>query len=337
MADAPLPPRGVALPRPTHPLLGYALVWTAVLMWSLNGTVSKVVLQSGGMSALRLSEIRATGSAVLLFAVVLLTGRRGLRMERRELGFLVLFGICGLAFVQFFYFEAITRLDIGIALVIQYIAPVLVALWARFFEREPVRRRLWVALALALSGLSLVVDLWGGVTLNGLGIAACLAGAVAYALYIVMADHALGRGRDAISLLAWGFLFASVFWAIIQPWWSFPGGTIAGSAPLLGRLQEFHLPVWLLVGYVIVFGTVIPFILIVTALRHVSATRAIVLAMLEPVLAAVVAFAWLGEELSGMQIAGAMLVLTGIVVAQTAREPGRSERRVRLRSLEEQP
>jgi drug/metabolite transporter (DMT)-like permease len=314
VADAPPATRDAR-----RPLLGYALVWTAVLMWSLNGTVSKVVLESGGLSALRLSEIRASGSAFLLFAVVLATRRSGLHVERRELAFLAVFGVCGLAFVQFFYFSAIARLDIGIALVIQYVAPVLVALWARFFEHEPVRRRLWIALALALAGLSLVVDLGGGVTLNGVGVAACLAAALAYALYIVMADRALRRGRDTVSLLAWGFLFATIFWALVQPWWSFPTDRISGSASLLGRLEDVSLPVSLLVGYVIVFGTVVPFILIITSLRHVSATRAIVLAMLEPVLAAVVAFAWLGEELTGPQIGGAFLVLTGIIVAQTAR------------------
>jgi drug/metabolite transporter (DMT)-like permease len=292
-------------------------------MWSLNGTVSKIVLTSAGLSALRLAELRATGSALLLFAIVVATRHGGLRFERRELAFLAVFGICGLAFVQFFYFEAIGRLNIGIALVIQYIAPVLVAVWARFFEHEPVRRRLWFALALALGGLSLVVDVWAGVTLDGVGVAACLAAALAYAVYIVMADHALRRGRDTISLLAWGFLFAAAFWAIVQPWWSFPGDRISGSASLLGRLEDVSLPVWLLVGYVVVFGTVVPFILMITALRHVSATRAIILAMLEPVLAAVVAFAWLGEELSGIQIAGAILVLTGILVAQTARGLGR--------------
>jgi drug/metabolite transporter (DMT)-like permease len=338
VADAPLTPRVDRTPQ-ANPLLGYVLVWSAVLMWSLNGTVGKVVLESGGLSAFRLSEIRATGSAALLFAIVLATGGRGLRIERRELGFLVAFGVCGLAFVQFFYFEAIQRLNIGIALVIQYISPVIVALWARFFEHEPVRRRLWFALALALGGLSLVVDLWGGVTLDGAGIAACLAGAFAYAAYIIMADHSLRRGRDTVSLLAWGFLFAAVFWAIVQPWWSFPAERVSGSASLLGRLQDVELPVWLLVAYVIVFGTVVPFILIVTALRHLSATQAIISAMLEPVLAAVIAYAWLGEELSTAQIVGAVLVLAGICVAQTARERARAPApgRVGLRALEEQP
>ena len=264
--------------------------------------------------------MRATGSAVILLAAVALLRPASLRTSRRELAFLAVFGILGLALVQFFYFVALSRLNIGIALVIEYIAPVLVALYARFFVHEPVRRRLWAAIALSLAGLSLVVDLWSGVTLSTTGVLACLAAAIAYALYIIMADRSLSGGRDATSLLAFGFLFASIFWAIVQPWWSFPAGSVEASASLLGRLDGVSAPVWLLLGYVVVLGTVVPFVLIVTALHHISPTRTIIVAMLEPVLAAAVAYAWLGEELTGQQIAGSLLVLAGIVLAQTARE-----------------
>jgi drug/metabolite transporter (DMT)-like permease len=215
---------------------------------------------------------------------------------------------------------ALSRLNIGIALVIEYVAPVLVALYARFFAHEPVRRRLWAAIALSLAGLSLVVNLWSGVTLSTTGVLACLAAAVAYALYIVMADRSLSGGRDAASLLAYGFLFASIFWAVVQPWWSFPTASVGASASLLGRLDYFSAPVWLLLGYVVVLGTVVPFVLIVNALHHISPTRTVIVAMLEPVLAAAVAYAWLGEELTEQQIAGSLLVLGGIVLAQTARE-----------------
>jgi drug/metabolite transporter (DMT)-like permease len=105
-----------------------------------------------------------------------------------------------------------------------------------------VRRRIWGALALSLAGLSLVVDLWGGVTLDGLGVAACLAAAVAYAAYVLMAERSLRRGRDTYSLLAWGFLFAAAFWAVVQPWWTFPTATVDGDASLLGRLATHEAP-----------------------------------------------------------------------------------------------
>ena len=300
-----------------RPAVGYALVLVAVSLWAVNGTVGKIIVDSGDVSALRLAELRSTGAGLVLFVAVALVRPATLSVSRREVGFLAVFGIGGLAFVHFLYFVAITHLDIGIALVIQYIAPVLVALWARFFVHEPVRRRLWLALALA--GLSLVVELWSGTALDGVGVAASLAAACAYALYILMAERSLQRGRDVFSLLAWGFIFATAFWTIAQPWWSFPWSRLTAHASLLGRLDHVTAPVWLLVGYVVMLGTVVPFVLMITALHHIPATRATVVAMAEPVLGGLVAYAWLEESLGPFQIAGGILVLAGIVLAQTAR------------------
>jgi drug/metabolite transporter (DMT)-like permease len=302
-----------------RPLLGYALVLAAVALWSVHGTVAKVVMESGGLSSLRLSEVRAAGSGFVLLAAVALLRPRTLRFSAREGAYLVVFGVAGLAFVHFFYFTAIARLDIGVALVIQYLAPVLVAVWARFFVHEPMRRRIWIALAASFAGLCLVVEIWTGLALDTLGVAASLAGAFSYALYLVMADHSLRGGRDVYSLLAWGFLFATLFWTFVQPWWRFPGELVLGDASLLGRLAGADVPVWVLLAYVVLLGTVVPFILMVSALRHITPTRAAIVAMTEPVLASLVAFAWLGEELGPAQIAGGVLVLAGVALAQTAR------------------
>jgi uncharacterized membrane protein len=95
-----------------------------------ESAISKVILESADVSPLRLTELRATGSALVLFGAVAILRPRSLRVSARELAFLAVFGIAGLAFVQLFYFVAIERLEIGIALVIQYLAPVFVALWA---------------------------------------------------------------------------------------------------------------------------------------------------------------------------------------------------------------
>ena len=320
MTDAPLGQPGQDGAAVTErPLLGYALVWGAVALWSVNAAVMKVVLHSADLSAFRLSEIRATGAMLLLFGAVALIRPARLRVSRRELPFLALFGVFGLALAQFFYLASIERLEIGIALVVIYLSPVFVALWARFVVHEPVRRRLWAAIALSLAGLSLVVDLWGGVTLNAVGLAACLATAVGFAVYILLADEVLRRGRDVYSLLAWGFVFAALFWAAAQPWWTFPADRVAGDVSLLGRLADLEAPVWLLVAYVVVLGTLVPFGLVVAALNHIPPTRVAIVAMLEPVGAALVAFLWLGEELTAQELTGAALVLTGVALAQTAR------------------
>jgi drug/metabolite transporter (DMT)-like permease len=301
-----------------RPALGYAMVLTAATLWALNGAVSKVILKSGGVSSERLTEVRATGAFLLLFAVLVLVRRSTLRVGVRELPFLVVFGVGGLAFVAWFYFVAIERLEIGIALLIQYIAPVLVALWARYVLHEPVRRRIWAALGLSIVGLGLLVEIWQGIELDGIGLLASLGAAVTFALYILLADRGL-RTRSTSSLLAYGFLFASIFWALVQPWTSFPWGLLDDSVSLLGRLEGFELPVWLLVAWMILLGTIVPFGLLVGSLRHITATRAGILAMFEPVAGTVIAYAWLEEALSAPQLLGAVVVLSGISIAQTAR------------------
>jgi drug/metabolite transporter (DMT)-like permease len=314
VSEAPFP---VEPARRQRPRVGYAMAASAATLWAINGTVSKVILASG-ISSLRLSQVRTTGALVGLVLILLVTAPERLRVRRRELPYLALFGIGGLAFVQWFYFLALHRLEVGIALLIEYLAPLLVALCARFAFHEAVRRRIWLALALALAGLGLIVDVFHGGSLSTTGIIFALAAAVTYALYILLAEHAVGD-RDPVSLLAWGFGFAAVFWAIIAPWWSFPAHRVGADVSLLGHLGAHHLPVWALMTWMIVPGTIIPFFLLVSALRHLSATRVAIIAMVEPVVATIVAWVWLGESLSALQLAGAAIVLAAIVLAQTAR------------------
>ena len=303
--------------RERRPAVGHAMIILAALLFALNGTVSKVVLQSG-ISSLELTQVRATG-AFLGFALILAFSRReSLRLTRHELPYLVAFGIAGVALVQWLYFVSIGRLPIGIALLIEYLGPILIAIWAWAVFKESIRRRIWVALLLALAGLSLVVEIWSGISLDGLGVAAALCAAVAYAVYVLMAEHAV-RWRDPASLTAYGFLFAALFWAAVQPVWRFPAGRLDDSVSLLGNLERFALPVWLLLLYVIVAGTMVTFLLVAAALRHISATRVGIVAMLEPVGASGVAFLWLGESFGPAQLVGGAIVLAAILLAQTAR------------------
>jgi drug/metabolite transporter (DMT)-like permease len=304
-------------PRDRRPLLGVSLVLVATALFAVNGTVSKVILASG-VSSLRLSQVRMTGALIGFVVVLLLTAPDRLRVRRRELPFLAVWGIGGLAFVQWFYFLAIHRLAIGIALLIEYIAPLFVALWAHYVFHERVRRRIWVALAFALAGLALIVNVRHGGTISTAGIVFALGSAAAYTFYILLAERGVGD-RDAVSLLAWGFAFGALFWCFLAPWWSFPAARVGADVSLLGRLSNYHLPVWALMAFLILIGTIIPFFLLVSALRHLPATRVGIIAMLEPVVATIVAFAWLRESLGTIQVAGGAVMLAAIGLAQSAR------------------
>jgi drug/metabolite transporter (DMT)-like permease len=291
---------------------------TAATLWAINGVVSKVIIASGDVPAQRLTEVRTTGAFALLVVALALARPESLGVRRAEVPTLLAFGVLGLAFVQWFYFEAISRLDIGVALLIQYVAPVVVALWARFAYHEPVRRRIWAALALSILGIALLVELWQGLTLDGLGVAAALGSAITFAVYVLTAERAVTR-RDPVSLVCYGFLLASVFWAVVQPLHTFPIELVDDSVSLLGRLEDVALPVWLLMAWMVLLGTIVPFALLAASLRHIPASRAAITAMFEPVAATVFAYAWLAESLSAAQLLGAFVVLSGIILAQTAR------------------
>lgn len=315
MVDAPtLLPEG----RPDdRSRLGYAMVATAATLFAINGSVSKVVLGSE-LSALELTQLRNTAAAGLFLVFLLAFAPRRLRVDGRELLFLVAFGLVGVALVQWLYFVAIENLPVGIALLVQFTAPLFVALFARFVYKEHIRRRIWVAAVLCITGLTLVVELWQGVAFSTVGVTAAFGGALALAAYILMAERER-RHRDPASLSFYGFLFAAILWAFVQPLWEFPWGALDDSVSLRGNLSEHTAPVWLLVGFVVLGGTVVTFSLLTGALRHLSATRASIVMTLEPVVAALVAWAWLGETLGAAQLAGGLVVIVGILLAQSAR------------------
>ena len=251
--------------------------------------------------------------------VLLVVAPARLRVTRRELPFLAVFGICGLAFVQWFYFLAIHRLAVGIALLIQYLGALLVALWARFVFHEPVRRRIWVALALALVGLAMIVDCRRRDELSTRRRRLRARRGGHLHAYILLAERGVGD-RDAVSLLAWGFGFAALFLAVIAPWWSFPAGRVDDSVSLLGHLATTHaagVGADRLDDRARDDRPVLPArrARCGTCRRRASRSSA----MLEPVVATLVAWAWLDESLTRVSSPGALVVLAAIVLAQTAR------------------
>jgi drug/metabolite transporter (DMT)-like permease len=301
------------------PGIGVGLVLAAATLFAVNGTVSKLVLTSG-VSSQRLVEIRCAGAAVILCLFALARDRRSLRTPPRELGFVVVYGVVGVAMVQWLYFVALARIPVSLALLIEFTAPLMVALWVRFVLRRPVRRRLWPALALVLVGLALVARVWAGLTVDGFGLVAAVVAACSLAAYYVMGERGLAM-RDPVSLAGLSFAAAAVFWALVQPWWTFPFGRLAAPVAVLG----VAVPTWVLVVWVIVMGSVAPWVLVLTGLRSIGAARAGLVGTLEPVVASGVAWAVLGEALSPVQIAGGVVVVGGIVLAETARSAGVAE------------
>ena len=286
------------------PARGYTLVAIGAAMFALGGNLARYLLDDH-VGALRLSQLRSAGSLVLLVAALSATRPRLLRVRRADVPSLAFLGICGLALVHATYYAAIDRLEIGVALVIQYMAPLLLLGWLRLHGRR-VAPSLWGAVALSIAGCFLVVRAYDPGALDGLGLLSAFGSTLAFAIYIVASERA-GRRYESVTTLAWAFGFASLFWAIVQPWWSFPFGTIDGPRDLL------------IAAGVIVVGTLLPFICVVAALRPLPAPRVAVAATLEPVLGAVFARFTHDEKLALVQVAGGVLVLGAVLWVQAHR------------------
>jgi drug/metabolite transporter (DMT)-like permease len=286
-----------------HPARGYLLAAAGAAMFSLNGSMARYLLDDG-VDAARLSQLRSAGSLLVLVTGVALFRRELLRVEPGELPALALLGVVGLAGVHATYFLAIDRLEIGPAVTIQYLAPLVLLVWLRVAHGRRLAPALWGAVALSVAGCFLVVRAYDAPDLDALGVAAAFGATLTFAIYLVGSERAGHRHEPATTLL-WAFGFATLFWALVAPWWSFPWQGLGSPDNAL------------LAASVVIVGTLLPFVCIVASLRHIPAPRAAVVATLEPVLAA--AFAWLihDEALAAVQIAGGMAVIAAVAWVQT--------------------
>jgi drug/metabolite transporter (DMT)-like permease len=291
--------------RARHPARGYLLALAAAAMWSLNGSLARYLLDDG-VSALRLSQLRSAGSWLILALALLVTRRDLVRVERRQLPALAFLGIAGLAAVHASYFVAIERVQIGVALTIQYLAPLVLLFWLRAVHGRRLSGGLWGAVVLSVAGCFLVVRAYEVDGLDALGVAAAFGSTVSFAIYLVGSERA-GHRHEPVTTLLWAFGFASLFWALTTPWWSFPFAAFSSPRNALLGLG------------VIVIGTLVPFTMMVSALRHIPAPRAAVVSTLEPVLGAGFAYLLHGEALAPPQLVGGAAVLVAVVWVQARR------------------
>ena len=316
-AAAEVPPPGRIPPgQNPHRTLGFALAMGGALLFAVNGSVSKITLEAG-VDSPSLVLLRSAGAAGCLLVLVLVAEPRRLRLRRAELPLLLVYGLVGIAMVQWLYFVAIARLPVGVALLLEFTGPVLVALWARFVQKQELGRALWLALALALGGLAMVAQVWDGLSFDTVGVLAGFGAAIALATYYIAGKRAL-VSRDTVSLAFWAFLVSALFWSVAKPWWTVPWDTLQATVTLPGSLSGVSVTGWGLVAWVVMLGTVAPFLLVIGALRHLPAPQAGIAGMVEPVLAGAVAWVWLDETLAVIQVLGSLVVIAGIAAAQRA-------------------
>ena len=304
-----------------RPWLGFALVGLGALLFIVNAGVSRVVLRTT-VDPAELTVLRITGTALVLLLAALGFRRSSLRPPSGRLGaLLVVHGLVGVAALQWTYFVAIDRLPVGLALLLEFQAPLLVVLWVRFVQQEAVRRRVWLGLGLALVGLAMATGIVEGrLAFDRIGLLAGLAAAVCFATYFLVGEHGVAQ-LEPLRVVLWSFGIAAVAMNVASPVWRFPTEVLGEQTSMLGRFEGHLVPVAVLLLWVVVMGTLMPFGVEILALSHLSAATVTMVAMLEPVGVSVLGWVWFGEALGPVAVVGGIFVVVGIVAAQTGRAP----------------
>lgn len=296
--------------------MGYLYALLASLLFGLNGSTTKIVVEAG-ISPAQLTFVRVAVIAVLAGAVLFLRNRRAFRITRRQLLVMAVLGIAGVALIQWFYALAISLLPVGIALMFEYSGVLLIALVARFVFKEQVKQRIWFAIGAVLLGMAVVAQVWAS-PLAGLGVVFGVLAAVCLAVYFLVGERQVAS-TSALAVSFWSMLFASAFWLLFSGWWQIEPALLAKDIALGGSLTPLSFPLWTLLAWNGVFGSFAPYLLSYLALSRLSATAAGIVSASEVIFAFAFAFLWLGEGLTAVQVLGVVLVLAGIVLAQTAR------------------
>ena len=282
--------------------LGYLFVFAAALLWAMSGTASKFLFQ-GGVTPFQLVQLRTTISAAVLFLWLFFYRRNLLKLEQKHLRYFLVLGMV-LSVTQFTYLYAISRIAVSAAILLQYQAPVLIALYAVIINRKRLSFPTFLAIAGAVLGCYLMVGAYNLniLSMNRAGILSGLASAVAFAWYAVKSEDGM-RTHAPWTILSYALIVAAVVWNVLQP-------------PLGAFMGGYSLSLWGLILFVGLFGTVLPFGLYNEGIKRINATHASITATLEPVMAGVISYVYLGEVMEVWQIIGAALVLATILLLQ---------------------
>jgi drug/metabolite transporter (DMT)-like permease len=286
---------------------GYLYILIGATLWGVSSVVAKSLFIIG-LPPAELVQIRLTLGTLTLLLTLLILDRRRVIISLKDLPYFFVLGFIGVAGVQFTYYYTISKIHVGPAVLIQYLSPVWIAVYAFVFQKEPLTIRKIGALLLALLGCYFTV---GGyrldlLRLNRIGIASGLISSLFFSFYALYGEKGLKK-YDPWTLILYGFGFGAVFyWLLISPMRVIAGG--------------YSFKIWMAFLYIAIFSTLIPFGLYFKGIERVRATRASITATWEPVVAGVTAYFVLGEVLSPLQVAGGFGVIVAIVLLQMAKE-----------------
>ncbi|MFG2720419.1 DMT family transporter [Streptomyces sp. NPDC048416] len=291
--------------------VGLGLALASAFAFGGSGVAAKPLIEAG-LDPLHVVWLRVTGAALVMLPVAW----RHRRLVLRKPALLAGFGLLAVAGVQACYFASLSRIPVGVALLVEYLAPALVLGWVRFVQRRPVTRAAAAGVVLAAGGLACVVEIWSGLSFDALGLLLALGAACCQVGYFVLSDHG-GDSDDAadpIGVIAYGLLIGSLVLTVLARPWGMKWSVLGGSADMNGT----PVPAALLLCWIVLIATVVAYITGVVSVRKLSPQVAGVVACLEAVLATVFAWVLLGEHLAAPQIIGGAVVLCGAFIAQSS-------------------
>src|SRR6202050_845242 len=316
-----------ATSRAHHPLRGYLLIAFATFLWGVSAVLGRAVF-TGRMSLLGasphaidpliLSQTRAGFSLLILLPILLaIRGLQRIKLPIADLVQCFFLGTLGVAVSNYFYYVAIQRTNVATAITVQYTAPVWVLFYVVARGQQKLTAQKVVAVALAVTGIALVIDLLGtslfgnrsesALHLDPYGLFAALLASFSFAFYNVGGHRILVR-HDRWRVLVWTLSAASLFWLVVNP----PQKIVAAHyAPAQ----------WLFLFVFSMISVLGAFSLYFLGLQHLEPARAIIVSCLEPVFSMLLAALLLGEVLRPIQTVGIVFVLVAIVIVQ---RPGRS-------------
>ena len=292
---------------------GVGLVLASSVCFGASGPFGKALIEAG-LGPLQAVWLRiATAALVLVPLVTALRGPSAARGLRRHLPRLTVYGLTGVAGCQACYFLAASRLPVGVAILLEFCGPVIVLVWLRLVRRVRVHRAAAVGVAVAMTGLAMVVQVWAGLSLDPLGLAAGFGAAACQAAYFLIVDSLAGH-VDPLAITAYGSAVAAVVLAVPAAPWALAWDVLPAQVPVAG----FTAPGWTLVAWIGVVSTVMAYLTGVAGLQRLPAQVGGALCYTEAVAAGLIAWAVLGERLTPAQITGGVIVLAGAFIAQRA-------------------
>lgn len=295
---------------------GLGLALASAFAFGGSGVAAKPLIEAG-LDPLHVVWLRVVGAALVMLPVAW----RHRQLVRSRPVLLLGFGLLAVAGVQACYFAAISRIPVGVALLVEYLAPALVLGWVRFVQRRPVTRAAALGVVLAVGGLACVVEVWAGLSFDIVGLLLALGAACCQVGYFVLSDQGSGEPSPGgaepphpVGVIAYGLLIGALVLTVVARPWGMDWSVLGGGTEMDGT----QVPAWLLLVWIVLLATVVAYVTGVISVRLLSPAVAGVVACLEAVIATVLAWVLLGEHLAAPQLIGGALVLTGAFIAQSA-------------------